>query len=98
MEHFWHFLKILKLGHFTENPQIRGLILQEKSVQNSCQQMQTVLDLSLRAMSMIGLNLKGITNYGNTLLKRNKGIPERQNFYIKLPMVLGRTFLVSNFF
>ena len=23
--------------------------------------------------------------------------PEKQNFYIKLPMVMGRTFLVSNF-
>ena len=23
--------------------------------------------------------------------------PEKQNFYIKLPMVLGMTFLVSNF-
>ena len=24
-------------------------------------------------------------------------VPEKQNFYIKLPMVLGMTFLVSNF-
>ena len=34
------------------------LILQEKSIKNLCRQMQTVLDLSLRAMSMIGLILK----------------------------------------
>ena len=34
------------------------LILQEKLVQNSCRQMQTVLDLSLCAMSMIRLILK----------------------------------------
>ena len=44
-----------------------------------------MLDLSLRAMSMIGLVLK------------NYPLPEKQNFHIKLPMVLGRTFLVSNF-
>ena len=61
------------------------LILQEKSVQNLCRQMQTVLDLSLRAMSMIGLIFK------------NYPFPEKQIFYIKLPMVLGTTFLVSNF-
>ena len=48
-------------------------------------QMQTVLDLSLRAISMIGLILK------------NYPFPEKQNFYIKMPMVLGWTFLVSNF-
>ena len=53
---------------------------------NSCRQMQTELDLSLRAMSMIGLILK------------NYPFPEKQNFYIKLPMVLGRIFLVSNFY
>ena len=44
-----------------------------------------MLDLSLRAMSMIGLVLK------------NYPISEKQNFYIKLPMGFGRTFLVSNF-
>ena len=44
-----------------------------------------MLDLSLRAMSMIGLVLKKYY------------FPEKQNFYIKLPIVLGRTFLVSNF-
>ena len=43
-----------------------------------------MFDLSLRAMSMIRLVLK------------NYPFPEKQNFYIKLPMVLGRTFLVSN--
>ena len=89
MEHFWQFLKILKLWHFSENPQIhRNLILNEltkKSVLNSCRQMQTVLDLSLLAMSMIGLILK------------NYPFPEKHNFYIKLPMVLGMTFLESHF-
>ena len=60
------------------------LILQEKSVHNSRRQMQTVLDLRMYAMSMIGLILKKYL------------FPEKQNFYIKLPMVLGRTFLVSN--
>ena len=54
------------------------LILQEISVQNSCRQTQTVLDLSLRAMSMIGLILK------------NYLFLEKQNFYIKLPMVFGQ--------
>ena len=44
-----------------------------------------VLDVSLCAMSMIGLILK------------NYPFPEKHNIYIKLPMVLGRTFLVSNF-
>ena len=45
-----------------------------------------MLDLSLRAMSMIGLVLK------------NYPFPEKkQNFYIKLPMVLGKKFRVSNF-
>ena len=44
-----------------------------------------MLDLSLRAMSMIGLILK------------NYPFSEKHNFYIKLPMVLGRTFLVLNF-
>ena len=44
-----------------------------------------MLDLSLREMSMIGLVLK------------NYSFPEKQNFYIKLPMVLGGTFLVLNF-
>ena len=83
MEHFGIFLKILKLCDFSENPQIRENLI-EKSVQNSCWRMQTVLDLSLRAMSMIGLILK------------NYPFPEKQNFYIKLPMVLGRTFLVLN--
>ena len=45
----------------------------------------TVLDLNLRAMSMIGLILE------------NYPFPEKQDFYIKLPMVSGRTLLVSNF-
>ena len=40
---------------------------------------------NLRAMSMIGLILKKYP------------FPEKHNFYIKLPMDLGRTFLVSNF-
>ena len=85
-DHWSSGLKILKLWHFSENPQICGnLILQEKLVQNSCRQMKTVLDLRLRAMSMIGLILK------------NYPFPGKQNFYVKLPMVLGRTFLVSNF-
>ena len=44
-----------------------------------------MLDLNFRAMSMIGLVLK------------NYPFPEKQNVYIKLPMVLGRTFRVSNF-
>ena len=44
-----------------------------------------MLDLSLREMSMIGLVLK------------NYPFPEKENFYIKLPMALGGTFLVSIF-
>ena len=44
-----------------------------------------MFDLSLRAMSMIGLVLKKYP------------FPEKLNFYKKLPMVLGRAFLVSNF-
>ena len=47
--------------------------------------MQTVLDLRLRAMSMIGLILK------------NYPFPEKQNFYIKLPMVLRKFLVVSDF-
>ena len=61
------------------------LILQEKSVQNSCRQMQTVLDLKLRAMSMFGL------------ISKNYHFLEKLNFYKKWPMVLGRTFPVSTF-
>ena len=41
--------------------------------------------LKLCTMSLIGLVLK------------NDLFPEKHNFYIKLPMVLGRTFFVSNF-
>ena len=44
-----------------------------------------MLDLSLRAMSMIGL------------VSKNYPFPEKKNVYIKLPMVLGMTFVVSNF-
>ena len=47
--------------------------------------MQTVLDLSLRAMSMIGLILK------------NYPFAENQNLYIKLPMVLGQDISCINF-
>ena len=54
------------------------MILQEKSVQNSCRQMQTVLDLSLRAMSMIGLILK------------NYPFPEKTDFLHKIDNGLGQ--------
>ena len=76
---------------FSENQHIPGnlidleLILQLISVQNSYRQMQTVLDLNFRAMFMIGLILK------------NYPFSEKHDFYIKLLMVLGRTFLESNF-
>ena len=60
------------MEHFFENHEIKAfffkskdswkfdleLILQEKSVQNLCRQMQTVLDLNLCPMSMFGLILK----------------------------------------
>ena len=54
------------------------LILQEKSVQNSCREMQTVLDLSLRAMSMIGLVFK------------NYLFPEKTEFLHKVAYGLGQ--------
>ena len=71
--------------HISKNLIHLELILQLISVQNSYRQMQTVLDLNFRAMFMIGLILK------------NYPFSEKRNFYIKLPMVLGRTFLESNF-
>ena len=43
IEPFLHFFKILKLKHFSDSPQIHGfdleLILEDKSIRNSCQQM-----------------------------------------------------------
>ena len=83
MEHFWHFLKILKLWHFflksTDSQKFDlELILQEKSIQNSCRQMQTVLDLSLCAMSMLGLILK------------NYAFPEKTECLHKIAYGLGQ--------
>ena len=70
----------MKLWHVSDSPQIHGndlaLILQEKLVQNSCQQIQTLLDSNLRALSIFVLFVK-ITRFW--------------------PIVLGRTFPVTNF-
>ena len=56
------------------------LILQEKSVQNSCRQMQTVLDLNLHAMSIFGL------------ISKKYNFLEKLTFLQKRLMVLGSEF------
>ena len=59
MEHFLHFLKILKLRHFLKVHRFMHhdltLIQHEKSVRNACRQMQIVLDSNLRAVFMFEL-------------------------------------------
>ena len=43
------------------------------------------------------LRFKFACNVHDWAYLKNYPFPEKQNFYIKLPMVLSRIFLVSNF-
>ena len=75
-----HFLKIMKLRHVSESPQIPGnrtlkLILYEKSVRNACRRMQTVLGNSFRFQAFFSKNYQFL---------------ETLNFYQKMVYDLGQ--------